>query len=384
MASLWDKIKKASKTALGMTFSTPYKDLSTGANTSIGPVSNANKKASDPGVNGMLNSNNLEQYPEAGSGSSSGGSGSGAYSYVSSVKPYLDNMIAAYREGAEANKALAKSNYDNKVASLNNILRQAEDDYTYAESDLLTSLKRFQEQNAKSLENQRKSYLTDQAALESARLEADRQTRIDAAARGLGGSGLQQLAQLQNLINQGQDISNLASDNQSILETLRTQLAEQTEDINTKKEKARKVLENARKDNETGLANLLNDYNAQLQGINADLANQIANAEYNFGQSAYSAGRAGGSSSTGDDYVSVINGGLLSIQDNFADDVKSIMGNSTKASSRQAKSLKELYNTASKEARLYNTNYGEKLAGQSVNTNIKNLKSILKSYGVDV
>lgn len=346
---------------------------------------------------------NLQDYNTSTSGSTASG-GSGAVSYSSTLKPYLNDMIAAYQQGADANKATAKMAYDNTMRDLKTSLDRAQasydtgvananQNYETTRGNLLTSLKRFQEENAKNVENQKRAYLTDQAALESARLEADRQTRINNAARGLGGSGLQQLAQLQNLINQGQDISNLAASNQSEMDNLRTQMAQAQEDYDTDlaaAEKARKntvdnlltVLNNAKADTTTGEADALATYYAALQGIDANLANQIADANYNFGQNSYSASRSGGSSSNDD--VSVIVGGLSTIQDAFKEAAADIMGSKTKASSSQAKKLKDLYNTTAAEARAYQTNYGKDLAGNAVNTNISNLKTILKSYGVNV
>ena len=283
----------------------------------------------------------LKSYTGSGSGSSGGGGISVASSYTTTVRPYLDEMLAAYRQGADANKSLAKATYDAKVNNLNSVLKQAEEDYASTESDLLTSLKRYQEQNAKSLENQRKSYLTDQAALESARLEADRQTRIDAAARGLGGSGLQQLAQLQNLLNQGQDISDLATSNQEVLDELRTQLTQQTEDIDTKKERARKVLEAARTANQTGLTDLLNAYNAEVQGIDANLANQVANAQYIYGENLYSANQAEAARAAARDASS--NSTLLALLDQTQEDAISGIGDIANASDRDFKALAKNY-----------------------------------------
>lgn len=283
----------------------------------------------------------LKAYTGSGSGSSGGGGTSVASSYATTVRPYLDEMLAAYRQGADANKSLAKATYDAKVNNLNSVLRQAEEDYASTESDLLTSLKRYQEQNAKSLENQRKSYLTDQAALEAARLEADRQTRIDAAARGLGGSGLQQLAQLQNLINQGQEISDLATSNQDVLDELRTQLTQQTEDIDTKKERARKVLEAARTANQTGLTDLLNAYNAEVQGIDANLANQVANAQYTYGENLYSANQAEAARAAA--RAASSNSTLLALLDQTQEDAISGIGDIANASDKDFKSLAKNY-----------------------------------------
>lgn len=344
-----------------------------------------NKKSTAPTLSKSSGSGStVSSSSTGGSGGSSGGGGTTTLSsYETAVKPYLDQILAAYNQGADASNTLAQFQYDTglenlaetlnrseqtynqKIRDLDTLLGRYEQDYgvsiknldealrraqgTYdtgatnaresynvTESNLKRALERFQAQNAKDVENQRKSYLTDQAALESARLEADRQTRIDAAARGLGGSGLQQLAQLQNLLNQGQDISNLATENQGVLDKLRTQLAEAEEDTATDiadaartrdntlnalltaldnakvsdklgREEALRTLTNARADVETersdaltawqnaqgeynrGKKTLLDTLTASKQSIAADLADKIAKANYDFGSNNYSA-----------------------------------------------------------------------------------------------
>ena len=174
-----------------------------------------------------------------------GGSGGGGMIDIS-------NILKAYEQGAEANRATVKQTYESR------------------RNDLLTSLKRFQEQNAKDVERQQRVYLSDQAALESAIAQADRQNRINAASRGLGGSGLQQLAQLQNLLSQGQTISDMATENQNTLESLRTALANQEEDT------------------QTSLNNILDVYNNALLSIDSDLAANKANIEYQARENAAS------------------------------------------------------------------------------------------------
>ena len=169
------------------------------------------------------------------------GSGGGGYG-GSNID--LSGILSAYDQAAAASKATAKQTYET------------------TRSDLLTSLKRYQEENAKNVENQKRSYLLGQSSLESARAEADRQSRIGTSARGLAGSGLQQLAQLQNLISQGQDISNLATENQQTMDALRTALAQRQEDTDTK------------------LANALAVYNNALSSIEAEAATNKANIQY--------------------------------------------------------------------------------------------------------
>lgn len=238
---------------------------------------------------------------------SSGGSGGMSSSYLNSI-------IGAYEQGAEADRNLAQQVYDTTIRNINTNLNRATDTYNRGvadvntsydttRSDLLTSLKRFQDDNARSVENQKRAYLSEQAALESARAQADRQTRIDAAARGLGGSGLQQLAQLQNLISQGQDISNLALSNQGVMEDLRTDLANYTEDVNTDLANAAKAKETAlnnllttlayaREDAATGETDALTTLQNTLSKINADLAQNKASANYSYAQSKAAASNA--------------------------------------------------------------------------------------------
>ena len=314
----------------------------------IGPQPVSKSTGSTSGSSKPKTTSSSKSSSTGGSGGSSGGGGvTTLSSYETAVKPYLDQILAAYNQGADASNTLAQFQYDTGLADLNEILNrnkqtydqkirdlreslnraqgiydtgaaEAKESYNITESNLKKALERFQAQNAKSVENQRKSYLTDQAALESARLEADRQTRIDAAARGLGGSGLQQLAQLQNLLNQGQDISNLATENQSVLEDLRTQLIEAEEDtatdikaaerardtrlnellttlqnaqydVTTGEADALTAWQNAQGDYERGKKTLLDTLTASKQSIAADLSDKIAKANYDFGSNNYSA-----------------------------------------------------------------------------------------------
>lgn len=170
---------------------------------------------------------------------SSGGYGSGGAGMID-----ISNLLKAYDDAAATNKAVVEQSYNTQ------------------RNDLLTSLKRFQEQNAKDVESQQKTFLANQALVESAIAEADRNNRINAAARGLGGSGLQQLSQLQTLMSQGQTISDLATENQTTVDKLRELLA------------------NTEEDTKTALSNLEKTKENTLMGINSDLGMNKANIEY--------------------------------------------------------------------------------------------------------
>lgn len=195
------------------------------------------KNSSSANVSGLNNNYDVSDYTKSLIGSGGTG-GSGGYYTLD-----ISGMLKAYEQQAQADRDVAKSTYDSK------------------RSDLLTSLKRFQEQNAKDVERTQRAYLSDQASLESSIAQADRQNRINAASRGLGGSGLQQLAQLQNLLSQGQTISDMATENQNTLGNLRTSLANYEEDTNK------------------SLKDILDAYNNTLTNINAQLATNKANAE---------------------------------------------------------------------------------------------------------
>jgi hypothetical protein len=175
-------------------------------------------------------------------------SNSGVSSTGGAYRPDTSAAIAAYNKAADANRAIAKSNYDT------------------TREDLLTQLNRFKESNEKSRTNQKQSYLTNQSAIDTAKEQANRESKISSAARGLGSSGLQNLAEIQNDLGVQSDISKLANENQSVLDDLATQLKQQEEDTNT------------------GLKNAETTYNNTLKSIASDLASKIAQVNYDADQ----------------------------------------------------------------------------------------------------
>ena len=202
--------------------------------------------------------------PQSGvvSGGSSGG-GSGYASSVASAPAYnepkpvesdfkidLTSMLAAFDKAAQSSRDMANTTYNT------------------TRGDLLKSLERFREDHAKQVEGQKRAYLSNQASLQDARAEVNRMNRINAASRGLAGSGLQQLSQLQNLLNQSQDISELALSNQETMENLRS------------------LLSRAEEDNATDLANAETARKNAIDSIEAALGSNKANLEYNAAQTA--------------------------------------------------------------------------------------------------
>ena len=198
----------------------------------------------------------------------------------------LSGIIEDYRRNNQStintlNKALA----DNI-----NTLRTSSEQ---SRNDLLTSLKRFQESNAESMKMQQQDYDAARAALEDETFMNQRNSIASTASRGLGGSGLQQLAQLQNRLAAGKNVSTLSQKNQTIQDSLRKALANQEQDTNTQLANLTANLENAiikeqnqtaAKVNEanTSTTNLINNliYNEQVR--QAEARERAANAAANL------------------------------------------------------------------------------------------------------
>ena len=176
-----------------------------------------------------------------GSGSSSSSSGGG---YAAPNRIDIQPMIDAFTNAANARK--------NTLQTTANQQR----------SDLLNSIKRFQEQTARSQEIQRDAFNSSRADLEEAAFQADRANRISAAARGIGGSGLQQLSQLQTLMEQNSSISDLAKENTNVQTELAKNLANYEDETNT------------------AIQNLMANLSNSLSEIDASLGDQIANLRY--------------------------------------------------------------------------------------------------------
>lgn len=186
----------------------------------------------------------LDKYgfgPGGGSGSSSSSSGGG---YAAPNRIDIQPMIDAFTNAANAQK--------NTLQTTANQTR----------SDLLNSIKRFQEDTARNQEIQRDAFNASRADLEEAAFQADRANRISANARGIGGSGLQQLSQLQTLMQQNNAISDLAGENTDVQMQLAENLARYEEDANTE------------------IQNLMSNLANSLSEIDASLGNQIANLRY--------------------------------------------------------------------------------------------------------
>ena len=347
--------------------------------TTLGYLGNKSNSKDAVSVGSKLKNTDLQAYDTSSYGSSGGGSG---YN--------LSGVLSAYDQSAAADRALAQQVYDTKVRNLNTALDRARDSYNVGVSNtnnaynltadnLRRSLERYQADNKRFVENQKRSYLSDQASLEDARFQADRQTRIDAASRGLGGSGLQQLAQLQNLISQGNDISKLALENQGVMDDLRTDLANYTEDNEAQLKQAQQTrdtslanllttLNYAEQDNTTGLQDALLTYQNTINKINADLANSKASV-----RSAY-----GSSSAASEDYADTIAGVYGSLEQQFENGLRKIY-NGKGSAKKKKEAANELYSQYLDESASVYGSYGNKYRGLQ-NTNLSNLSAILNKY----
>lgn len=190
-------------------------------------------------------------------GGSSYGAGVGGSGLTGPQRVDLTDILASYEKGAAAQEKAVRDSGESQRQSL------------------LNSLKRFQAETTEARNQQRRAYNASRADLEGQAFMANRQALQNAAARGLGGSGLQQLAQLQNLINQSAATDKLAQSNTDVLKQLATAARNKEEDTNTS-------LLNVTKDVENKLANIAAN-NAQAraelqykEGVRYEQARQAA------------------------------------------------------------------------------------------------------------
>lgn len=211
-----------------------------------------------------LNTNNsVEQSTSNSSVSSSGSySGGGGASVSTPAGIDLSDILAAYTASAEAQK---KSISDAAAArrqlladTLTSNIKTLETSESQQRENLLNSLKRFQEDTAKARGQQQSSFNASRADLEAQAFMANRAALQSAAARGLGGSGLQQLSQLQNMINQSGEINKLSLSNTETLNTLAQELARQEEDTTTNINNLAKEIQNKKEALTTEQKNTLN------------------------------------------------------------------------------------------------------------------------------
>lgn len=175
-----------------------------------------------------------------GGGGSSSSSGGGGVANRIDMTP----MINSLREGAAANKKTISDKY---AAERNRLSQQ---------------LKQYQENTATARKQAMDAYNSARADLEEDAYMNMRAAQQSAASRGLGGSGLQQLAQLSSQIESSNQTSNLSEQNTDTQNELTKALKDMEEQINTDISEAN-----------------MNEKN-EIAQIDANTASAIAQAQY--------------------------------------------------------------------------------------------------------
>lgn len=195
----------------------------------------------------------------------------------------LQNSLSSYNAAAnpiDLSGIIADYNRNNQATintynkTLNDTINTLKTSNQQSRNDLLTSLKRFQESNAENMRMQQQDFNASRASLEDEAFMNQRNSLANAAARGLGGSGLQQLAQLQNRIAAGKNVSTLAQKNQTAQDALRKSLTQKQEDYDTNISKLEANLANA-------ITQAQNDTASKINAANTANTNLINNLIYN-------------------------------------------------------------------------------------------------------
>mgnify|MGYP006959323132 CR=1 FL=1 len=254
-------------------------------------------------------------------GSSSGG-GVSAGSGID-----LTNILNTYRDSANAQKASISGTYNNQ--------RQ----------QLLDSLKRFQTDTADARKRQQRAFNSSRADLEEQAYMNSRNAMQSASARGLGGSGLQQLSQLQSQLSSNKETSNLANENQQYQDKLTQALKEQEESTNKQVNNLSQEEANKLKEIDANTSNLM----AQLQYQEAVRQQEAIQAA-----SAANASAAASSRNSAQEMQELINAATASFEANLNSAEKTIKSaykttySSDKKKNKAARksAVNEAYNTA--------------------------------------
>lgn len=208
---------------------------------------------------------------------------------------------------------------------------------------LLDSIKRFQRQTEENREAQREAYLLQRGDLENAAFMADRQSRISAASKGLSGSGLQQLAQLGNILSQSSEINKAARANQKAQDDLTTKL----NDAQAQSDRELINLENTHAGNITNIDRSLEEaiseliLNEEIRQENARQEAERAVASQRASLAAQMAERENTLKSDYDDGIAILTG----LQNSLDNDLKTLTNNGKNTGKEEKKKAKELVNS---------------------------------------
>lgn len=185
------------------TTTSAYKKTKTNPNTGkVTPVIKANTK----NYQGASFDDLYNKYLNALGGGTGGASAGGKID----LTPYITSL----KEGADANKKTLSDTYSSQRNQLSTKLRQQQENTETARKQLMDAF------NSSRADLEEQAYMNNRAAQQSA------------AARGLGGSGLQQLAQLSSQIESSKQTSDLSKSNTEGQNTLTKELKDVTEEIN--------------------------------------------------------------------------------------------------------------------------------------------------------
>lgn len=282
----------------------------------------------------------------------------------------LSGIIADYQRNNQAT-------IDTLNKTLNDTINTLRTSNEQSRNDLLTSLKRFQETNAENMRVQQQDYNSARSTLEDESFMNQRGTVANAAARGLGGSGLQQLAQLQNRLAAGKNVSALAQKNQTAQDALRRALAQEQEDYNTKVSNLNKNLEQA-------IINAQNQTAAKINESNTATTNLINNLIYNEQvRQRNAAAQASSNKAALNSLLSSMKEGVTTLQgieksfdSTLKKKVNDYLANNNKSNVSQlsSKQLKELSTSL-------NETYDSYV--QRVGGDLENYKNVAATYGLD-
>ena len=173
-------------------------------------------------------------------GGSSSSSGGGGVANRIDMTPYINSL----KEGAAANK------------------KTISDTYAAQRNQLAQQLKQYQENTATARRQAMEAYNSARADLEEDAYMNMRAAQQSAASRGLGGSGLQQLAQLSSQIESSNQTSNLSEQNTDTQNELTKALKDMEQQINT------------------GINDLTTEERNKITEIDANVSQAIAQAQY--------------------------------------------------------------------------------------------------------
>ena len=222
-------------------------------------------------------------------GSYSGGGGGASAPVADNYAIDLTDILNTYTASAEAQKQSIMGVTSAQQKFYEDALKAAIEELKLSEKSqretLSKSLERFQQDTAESRKQQQANFTANRADLEAQAYLANRQALQSAASRGLGGSGLQQLAQLQNLINQSAATNELATENTQALNALAEALARQEQDttqaLTDLASGTTQKINSMSTENQNKINTLLSEQKGKLAEIDANTASTKAQLQYN-------------------------------------------------------------------------------------------------------